>query len=114
MENIKYMNYWSYSQKNYTLKQPQTGIYQLQDRYNQNVYIVKVREYGCDIETPAKQLIYQVKVKKGQTDLRDAGKNLIFSTQSQLSPIAFACFGFDILTRKQQAALAYAVNLAVA
>jgi len=27
-----------------------------------------------------------------------------------LTPIAIACFGFDVLTREQKAALAYAVN----
>jgi len=107
------MNYWSYSQENYTLKQCQTDIYQLQDGYNQNFYIVKVKEYGCDIETPVKRLVHQVKVHKGPMNLTDADKNLLFSTQSQLSPIAFACFGFDIFTYKQQVALAYGVNSAV-
>ncbi len=111
MENFSNMNNWLYKQEKYILKQHQAGIYQLQDRYNQDIYIVKIRGYGCDIETPTKQLVYQVKVQQDKTDLRDADENLVLSTQSQLSPIAFACFGFDVLSRKQQAALAYAVNL---
>ena len=106
------MNHQVHNQGKYTLRQYQKGIYQLQDSDRQNIYFIKEKEYGCDIETASKQLLYQVQVNQDKKDLRDAANKLVFSTQSPLSVVAFACFGFDVLTRKQQAALAYAVNLA--
>ena len=52
-----------------------------------------------------------MRIKDGKTSLINSSGNTVFSTRSEISPIAFACFGLDVLTREQQAGLAYAVNL---
>ncbi|MGI2907173.1 hypothetical protein [Tolypothrix sp. VBCCA 56010] len=85
--------------------------YQLEDVAKKQVYQIKARNNGFEIETPDKKLVYKVKVKEGKTSLRDASDKTVFSTKSGFSPIAFTCFGLDVLTREQQAGLAYAVNL---
>jgi hypothetical protein len=99
------------SQDLYILKKHNDGEYKLEDAAKKEIYRIKVSNKGFDIETPEKNLVYQVKVKNGKTSLIKAPSKTIFSTKSQLSPIAFTCFGFDVLTREQQAGLAYAVNL---
>lgn len=43
--------------------------------------------------------------------IQHSSATTVFYTRSTISPVAFACFGLDVLTREQQAALAYAVNL---
>ncbi len=95
----------------YILKKQTDGNYQLKDAANKEIYVIKAQDEGFEIKTPDKKLVYQVKAKEGKTSLRDAANKTIFSTKSELSSIAFACFGFDVITREQQAALAYAVNL---
>ncbi|MDF5718013.1 MAG: hypothetical protein PUP93_30150, partial [Rhizonema sp. NSF051] len=75
------------------------------------IYRIKQRNGGWEIESQDKKLLYTVKVKEGKTSLTDPSEKTIFSIKSDLSPLAFACFGFDVLTREQQAALAYAVNI---
>ncbi|AFY30985.1 hypothetical protein [Calothrix sp. PCC 7507] len=95
----------------YILKKQPDGNYQLQNTAKKEIYLIKAQDDGFEIQSPDKKLVYQVKVKEGKTSLRDAANKTIFSTKSGLSPIAFACFGFDVMTREQQAALAYAVNL---
>jgi hypothetical protein len=87
------------------------GDYKLEDGANKQIYTIKVRDYGFEIETPQKQSLYKVKVKEGKISLRNASEQTVFSTKSKFLPIAVACFGFDVLSREQQAALAYAVNL---
>jgi hypothetical protein len=95
----------------YILKRQGDGDYKLKDTLDKEIYQIKKRENGLEIVTPDKKLVYKVKVKDDKISLRDASGKTIFSTKSKLSPIAFACFGFDVLTREQQTALAYAVNL---
>ncbi|OUL29597.1 hypothetical protein [Nostoc sp. 106C] len=99
------------SQDLYILRRQNDGEYKLEDAAKKEIYRIQARNDGFDIQTPEKNLVYQVKVKNGKTSLRKAPSKTIFSTKSQLSPIAFTCFGFDVLTREQQAGLAYAVNL---
>ncbi|MDZ7958948.1 MAG: hypothetical protein RMY34_13880 [Aulosira sp. DedQUE10] len=99
------------SQDLYILRRQNDGDYKLEDTAKKEIYRIKARNDGFEIETPDKNLVYQVKVKNGKISLRKAPSKTIFSTRSQLSPIAFTCFGFDVLTREQQAGLAYAVNL---
>jgi len=96
----------------YIFRQQNNTDYQLEDAAKKQVYQIKARNNGFEIETPDKKLVYKVKVKEGKTSLRDASDKTVFSTKSDLSPIAFTCFGLDALTREQQAGLAYAVNLA--
>ncbi|MFH7030872.1 MAG: hypothetical protein ACHBN1_37375 [Heteroscytonema crispum UTEX LB 1556] len=94
----------------YILRRQDDGNYKLEDGAKKEIYIINASKNGLEIGTPDKKLVYGVKVKEGKTSLNASGKT-VFSTKSNLSPIAFACFGFDVLTREQQAALAYAVNL---
>lgn len=95
----------------YIFRRQNDGDYKLEDAAKKEIYRVKARNDGFEIETPDKNSIYQIKVKNGKISLRRGAAKTVFSTKSQLSPIAFTCFGFDVLTREQQAALAYAVNL---
>ena len=95
----------------YIFRSTNNTDYQLEDVAKKQVYQIKARNNGFEIETPDKKLVYQVKVKEGKTSLRDASDKTVLSTKSGFSPIAFACFGLDVLTREQQAGLAYAVNL---
>ncbi|MBW4554756.1 MAG: hypothetical protein KME59_02225 [Trichormus sp. ATA11-4-KO1] len=99
------------SQDLYILRRQNDGNYQLENAAKKEIYQIKTRKDGWGIETPDKKLVYQVRIKAGKTSLRNASANTVFSTKSEISPIAFTCFGLDVLTREQQAALAYAVNL---
>ncbi|BAY13918.1 hypothetical protein [Calothrix sp. NIES-2098] len=108
--------YWKLKDVNqskdlYIFRRQNDGDYKLENTAKKEVYRIKTRNDGYEIETPDKKSVYQVKVKAGKISLIKASAATVFSTKSQLSPIAFTCFGFDILTREQQAALAYAVNL---
>jgi hypothetical protein len=94
----------------YILKLKNNGNYKLEDSANKEVYQINAIKNELLIQANNK-LVYKVKIKEQKTSLRDASGKTVFSTKSNMSPIAFACFGFDVLTREQQAALAYAVNL---
>lgn len=98
------------SQELYVLRQQDDGDFKLETGNNQPIYRIKKRDYGFEIETPQKQSLYKVKVKEGKTSLRNAQDQTILSTRSAVRPEAIAAFGFDKLSREQQAALAYAVN----
>ncbi|MBD0268523.1 MAG: hypothetical protein ICV77_09545 [Cyanobacteria bacterium Co-bin8] len=95
----------------YVLRRQADGDYKLEDGQDQPVYRIKVRDYGYEIETPDKQSLYKIKVKEGKTSLRNAADETVLSTKDAIAPIAFAAFGFEVLTPEQQAALAYSVNL---
>lgn len=108
--------YWKIENANqtqelYILRRQDDGGYKLEDGANKQIYRIKVRDYGFEIETPQKKSFYKVKVKQGKISLRNASEQTVFSIKSKFLPIAVACFGFDVLSREQQAALAYAVNL---
>jgi hypothetical protein len=94
----------------YILRKQSNGNYKLEDAANKEIYQIKPRDNGLEILKYNNQLVYKIKVKEGKISLRNPSEKTIFSTKSGISPIAFACFGFDVLTREQQAALAYAVN----
>ncbi|MBD2438320.1 hypothetical protein [Nostoc sp. FACHB-110] len=98
------------NQELYILKKQPDGDYKLEDGTDKEIYQIKPRENGLEIFQANQQLIYKIKVKGGKTALVNPSEKTIFSTKANISPIAFACFGFDVLTREQQAALAYAVN----
>ncbi|QLE56994.1 hypothetical protein [Nostoc sp. TCL26-01] len=93
----------------YILSQ-QGNSYQLVDGGKKEIYSINADNNGLAITSPDKKLVYQVRVKEGKISLRNPSGKTVFSTKSNISPIAFACFGFDALTREQQAALAYAVS----
>jgi hypothetical protein len=95
----------------YILKRQSNDDYKLLDSANKEIYHILAGNNGWKIETPDKKLVYEVKVKEGKISLKNPSATTIFSTKSGISPIAFACFGFDVLTREQQAGLAYVVNL---
>ena len=88
----------------------QGNNYQLTDGAKKEIYTIKSNEKGLEIARSDANIVYQVRIKEGKTSLRNPSGKTVFSTKSNISPIAFACFGFDVLTREQQAALAYAVN----
>lgn len=95
----------------YILKRNGNNNYQLQDKNQKQIYQIQTNKTGLAISTAENKLVYQVRIKEGKISLRNTSGSTIFSTKSNISPIAFACFGLDELTREQQAALAYAVNL---
>ncbi|ALF52130.1 hypothetical protein ACX27_03530 [Nostoc piscinale CENA21] len=101
----------SQNQGLYSLKKQNNGDYSLEDAGKKLVYRIKSNDKGIEILNPNKQLVYQVRIKEGKTALRNPAGKTVFYTKSSISPIAFTCFGFDVLNREQQAALAYAVNL---
>ncbi|BBD58273.1 hypothetical protein NIES2109_10460 [Nostoc sp. HK-01] len=95
----------------YVLRKQNNGGLNLEDAGKKVVYQIKSDDNGWEILKPNNQLVYQVKVKEGKTALKNSSGKTVFYTKSSITPIAFACFGFDVLNREQQAALAYAVNL---
>lgn len=94
----------------YVLRLQDDGDLKLEDGADNQIYRIKKRDYGYEIETPEKESLYKVKVKEGKTSLRDANEDTVMSTKSPMEPAAMTAFGFDVLTPPQQAALAYAVN----
>jgi hypothetical protein len=113
---VKKEGYWKIEDANQTkelfiLRHQSDGDYKLEDGTNTEIYRIKARSDGFEIETPQKQSLYKVKAKEGKTSLKNASEKTVLSTKSKVLPIAVACFGFDKLSREQQAALAYAVNL---
>jgi len=94
----------------YVLRLQEDGDLKLEDGSDQQIYRIKVRDYGYEIETPEKQSLYKVKMKEGKISLRDANEETVMSTKSPMTSAAMTPFGFDVLTPPQQAALAYAVN----
>jgi hypothetical protein len=94
----------------YILSRQGNASYQLTDAAKKAVYTINANEKGLEVSASDKTLVYQVRVKEGKISLRNPSGKTVFSTKSNILPIAFACFGFDVLTREQQAALAYAVN----
>lgn len=98
------------SQELYILRRQNDGDFKLETGNNQPIYRIKKRDYGFEIESPDKQSLYKVKVKEGKISLRNAQDQTVLSTRAAFRPEAIAAFGFDKLSREQQAALAYAVN----
>lgn len=98
------------TQELYILRRQEDGDYKLEDGADNPIYRIKVRDYGYEIETPEKQSLYKVKLRDGKVSLRNAQDVTVLSTRSEMTPIAVAAFGFDLLSQEQQAALAYAVH----
>jgi hypothetical protein len=99
------------TQELYVLRRQTDGDYKLETGSDRQIYRIKKRDYGYEIETPDKQSLYKVKLKNGKLSLRNANEETVLYTKDDFLPIALASFGFDELTREQQAALAYAVYL---
>ena len=98
------------TQELYIFRRQDDGDYKLEDGADTQIYRIKVREYGYEIETPDKQSLYKVKQKENKISLRDANDQTVLSTKDAVVPVAIAPFGFDVLTQEQQAALSFAVN----
>ena len=98
------------TQELYIFRRQDDGDYKLEDGADTQIYRIKVREYGYEIETPDKQSLYKVKQKDSKISLRDATDQTVLSTKDAVIPVAIAPFGFDVLTQEQQAALSFAVN----
>jgi hypothetical protein len=108
--------YWQLKSQNgnqdlYIFRHQDNGNYVLEDGTKKEIYQVQSGNDKLEIKNPNQQLVYQVKIKQDKTSLINPLKTTVFYTKGKISPIAFACFGLDSLTREQQAALAYAVNL---
>ena len=99
------------TQELYIFRRQDDGDYKLEDGANTQIYRVKMRDYGYEIETPDKQSLYKVKQKENKISLRDASEQTVLSTKAAVMPVAIAPFGFDVLTREQQAALSFAVSV---
>ena len=99
-------------QQLYVLQKQVDGDYKLENGQNKEIYRIKARNYGYEIEMPNKQSLYKVKVKDGKTSLRNKADKTVLYTKSNIVTIAFACFGFDVLTPEQKAALTYSLNRA--
>jgi hypothetical protein len=95
----------------YTLKRENAASYMLVDATNKPIYHITKQNNSWEVNTANKNLVYQVRIRDGKTSLRNSSATTVFYTRGKISPVAFACFGLDVLTREQQAALAYAVNL---
>ena len=109
-------NYWQLKDGEetkvlYFLRKQADGNYQLESTQDRPIYSINSRNDGFEIKTTKGESIYQVKVEDDRTILLDRDNNIILKTQSSLSPIAVACYGFSVLNRHQQTALAYAVSL---
>ncbi|MGB7416619.1 MAG: hypothetical protein WA902_20620 [Thermosynechococcaceae cyanobacterium] len=94
----------------YILRKQADGDYKLETGKDQPVYRIKKRDYGYEIESPDKKSLYKVKEKEGKISLRNAEEKTILYSKDKTSLIAMACFGFEVLSQEQQAALAYAVS----
>lgn len=103
----------------YILRQQADGDYKLYAKQyplketasDRQIYRIKRRNYGWEIETPQQESLYQVKNRDNKIVLRDQNEVSIISTKSDFSLLAVACFGLDVLTPGQQSALAYAIAL---
>ena len=109
-------NYWQLENGEqtkvlYFLRKQKGDNYQLESANNQQIYNIKSRDYGFEIETPKSKSVYQVKVENNKTVLLDRDNNVILKTQANLSPLAVACYGLGVLDKHQQTAFAYAVSL---
>jgi hypothetical protein len=95
----------------YILRSQKDGTYKLETAANKEIYQVQVKESGWEIKTTENGLIYKIKDKDKKISLTNSKDEVLIYTKANILPIVVACFGFDILTKEQQAALAYAVNL---
>ena len=98
------------TQELYIFRRQEDGDFKLEDGTDQQIYRIKVRDYGYEIETPDKQRVYKLKASNGKLSLRDPQDQTVLSTRAEFLPEAMVCFGFEVLTPPQQAALAYAVH----
>lgn len=99
------------TQELFILRAQEDGDYKLEDGNDTQLYRIKQRNYGYEVETPTKESLYKIKLKAEKLSLRDANDVTVIATKSPMLPLAMACFGLDALNPAQQAALAYAVTL---
>ena len=99
------------TQELYILRRQSDGDYKLETGDDKQVYRIKSRDYGWEIETPQKQSLYKVKTKGDKIVLRDRNEATVIKTKGNIPSLAVACYGFDVLSEPQQSALAYAVSL---
>ena len=95
----------------YILRKQTDGDYKLETGDDKQVYRIKRRDYGWEIETPQKQSLYKVKIKANKIVLRDRNEVTVIKTKANIPSLAVACYGFDVLSQPQQSALAYAISL---
>jgi len=93
----------------YILRRQSDGDYKFETGADQEIYRIKQRDYGFEIETPDKVSRYKVKLKEGKLSLRDASETTVLYTKDPLPAIALVPLGLDELTREQQLGLTYAL-----
>lgn len=84
--------------------------YQLKTPTFQPLYRLQGDASGWSLVTPDHQMLYEVQPLNQQLGLRNAAGYTVLTSSGNVNAIALACFGLDVLTREQQAALAYAVQ----
>lgn len=94
----------------YILRRQSDGDYKFETGADQELYRIKKRDYGYEIETPAKVSRYKVKLKAGKLSLRNGADQTVLYTKDPLVPVALVPFGLEELTPEQQAGLAYALH----
>ncbi|NEO88118.1 MAG: hypothetical protein F6J87_28265 [Spirulina sp. SIO3F2] len=93
------------------LRRQAEGRYALETPTFQPLYRLQAHSSGLSLETPDQQVLYDVQTISNQKVLRNASGQSMLTSSGNVNALALACFGFDLLTRKQQAALAYAVHI---
>jgi len=94
----------------YILRRQTDGDYTFETGADQDVYRIKQRDYGFEIETPDKVSRYKIKLDNGKLSLRDASETTVLYTNDPLPAIALVPFGLDELTPEQQVGLTYALS----
>ena len=85
------------------------GIALLTRSDGSTVYILESTDTGYTV-TSDKDVLYAVQVQKGKGQLQTTDGQAVIRTDSEITPAALAVFGFDKLTKAQQAGLAYALS----
>jgi hypothetical protein len=94
----------------FSLKQQPDGDYKLKDAVGQELFKIKGEPYGLKVEDRNKQPVYKVHTNEDKMSLKSADGKVVLSTKSKVDKMALACFGLDVLSKSQKAALAYAFS----
>lgn len=94
----------------YVLRLQPDGDYKLETATDQPVYRIKKRDYGYEIQTPTEQTLYKIKQKGDKLSLRNAADQTTLSTKDPTDPVVIMCFGLDVLSPPEKAALAVALS----
>jgi hypothetical protein len=112
---MKQPNEWKIkddSQKElFTLKLEADGHYKLKDAGNTEIYKIKPESFGFKIKNKDGQELYKIHSDGTKVSLKSPDGKVVAETHASIAPIAVACFGLDVLSKSQKAALAYALSV---